>query len=88
MGTLTDIILNIYKYILNPLIKVGFAVALIIFLWGGVQFLYYKQQGDTKKIESLRDHFIWGIVGMFVMASVFGILQVIANTVRAGQTLI
>ncbi len=85
---LTEIILNIYKYILNPLIQVGFAVALIVFLWGGVMFIYYKQEGNEKNVEPLKMHMIWGIVGMFIMASTFGILQVIANTVRAGQTLL
>jgi Type IV secretion system pilin len=85
---LETIILNIYEYILNPVIQAGFAVALIVFLWGCLQFIIYKQQGDSSKIADLKKHMIYGVLGMFIMASVFGILQVIANTVRAGQSLL
>ena len=60
-----------------------FAGSLGLFLFGGVKFMYSKMMGDSKILESHQQHMLWGIVGMFIMASAFGILAFISNSIRA-----
>ena len=76
---LQTLIKAIDKYILNPLIVLAFAVAMLVFLWG--VFQYVKGAGDQKAREKGRDHILWGIIGLAIMFAVFGIMSVISNTV-------
>ncbi|MBX4215492.1 hypothetical protein KW797_00930 [Candidatus Parcubacteria bacterium] len=66
------------QYILNPLIGLLFAVALAYFVWGIVQFIR-NSDSDTSRAEG-QQHMIWGIIGMFIMIAVFGIIQLIMGT--------
>lgn len=69
---------SLNKQILNPLIGALFAIALAYFIYGVVKFILDKQQG--KADEAGKQHMVWGLVGLFIMAAVFGILQFIANS--------
>ncbi|MCX6712244.1 MAG: hypothetical protein NT041_00955 [Candidatus Vogelbacteria bacterium] len=71
---------NIKQFIVDPVILLLFGLALIIFLYGLVTFLW---QGDTAKNSTEgRDKIIWGLVGMAIMVSVYGFLQVITSTIN------
>jgi hypothetical protein len=63
--------------ILNPLISIAFVVAVVVFIWGIIQFINaLNGGGDTKEGKS---HMIWGIVGMTIMASTYGIITMIKS---------
>lgn len=47
-----------------------------------LQFFVYKQ-GNTEKAQEGRQHMLWGIIGMFIMVSVFGIMRILINTLGA-----
>ena len=66
--------------ILNPIIALLFAVALIVFLWGIFEFIAGHDSED--KVSQGKQHMMWGIIGMFIMASAFGILQLIVSFVK------
>ena len=71
---------NIKQFIVDPVILLLFGLALVIFLFGLVQFLW---QGETDKNSQVgRDKVIWGLVGMAIMASAYGFLHVIVNTIN------
>ena len=54
------------------------AVALVYFLWGVAQ---YVGKGDNEESRSTgAQHMLWGIVGLFIMFGVFGIIHIIMNT--------
>ncbi|MEI6042620.1 MAG: hypothetical protein WCQ00_03595 [bacterium] len=76
---LMTLITSISRYILNPLIVLAFAVAMVVFTWG--VFDYIKGASDPKARETGRSHILWGIIGIAIMFSVFGIMRVISNTV-------
>lgn len=76
---LQSLIRSISTYILNPLIVLAFAVAMVVFLWG--VFQYVRGAGDPKAREAGRNHILWSIIGLAIMFSVFGIMTVISNTV-------
>lgn len=61
-------------YIINPLIAILFALALAIFLWGIARFIWSAD--DETSRQQGKNHMIWGLVGMFIMVSVYGILNV------------
>jgi hypothetical protein len=54
------------------------AIALVLFLWGVLRYLFSKD-GVTKK--EARDFMMWGIVALFVMVSVWGLVKVIQTII-------
>ena len=75
IGTLVK---SINRVILNPLIVFLFALALAYFLYGVMQFIINPGNEEIRKTG--KSHMMWGVVGMVIMVSVFGIMQLILNT--------
>lgn len=67
--------------IINPLIRLLFGAATIIFLWGMVEFLMALDDESKKSKGKL--HMIWGIIGLAIMVSVFAIINLIGDTVNS-----
>lgn len=78
---LDNLLNKIYKVIINPAIVLLFAIAFTGFLWGVVEYLQ-KADSDTGRKEGSQ-HMLWGIIGMFIMISVFAIMRILANTLGA-----
>ena len=74
---------RVISVILNPLIVLVFAVALLYFIYGIVKFLSLDVQ-DAKRKEA-RDAIFWGMVGMFIMVSVYGIIGFVLDTFGVSQ---
>ncbi len=49
-----------------------FVLALLVFVWGMVKFIFAAS--NPEEIKKARGILWWGIIGMFVLASVFGIV--------------
>jgi len=77
--TVDQFIIRLADVVLNPLIQLMFAAALIVFLWGVFEFIKGSDSEDARATG--KSHIIWGIIGMFIMVSVYGILQILGNTV-------
>ena len=71
------LISNIKVYILNPIIGFMFAVAVVMFIYGIVEYIWSADNED--KVAVGKKHMIWGIVGMFVMIGVYGILNILSG---------
>jgi uncharacterized membrane protein len=69
---------KINNHILNPLIALAFAIALLVFFWGIFQFIR-SETADTQR-EKGKSKILWGLVGMFIMVSAFGLIRLILNT--------
>ena len=65
------------KYLINPIILVLFAIATLVFVYGLVEFIANKEseEGQTKG----KQHMLWGIIGLCVMAGAYGIKQLISS---------
>ena len=72
-------------YVINPTILVVFTAGFLWFLWGLVVFIFKLDEGGERKEG--KDHMLWGLVGMLVMVSVYGILAIINNTFGLGVDL-
>jgi len=60
------------------LIGVLLALALLFFAWGLAEFILRSDSDEGR--ETGRQHMLWGILGIFVMVAVIGILRIITNT--------
>ena len=78
MSGFSAVILKINYYILNPLIGLLFAAALAVFIWGIIEFLQ-KRDVNAEDANDGKQHLVWGLVGMFIMVSVFGIMNLLKS---------
>lgn len=69
---------SIARVIVNPIILLAFAVALLIFFWGLFQFIK-SETADTKRDEGKKKIF-YGLIGMFIMISAYGLIRLIMGT--------
>jgi len=54
-----------------------FVLALLVFVWGMVKLIIAA--GDPEKIGEAKGFILWGLVGMAVLASVFGLVTFIQS---------
>jgi hypothetical protein len=83
-STLTSV-LQVISTLLSTLIPIVVTLAVVIFFWGLATFLL--KAGDEK--DKGRDIMIYGIVVLFVMVAVWGLVELLANTfdIRQGGTI-
>jgi hypothetical protein len=59
------------------LVTVVFVLAIVAFGWGIVQFIFAG--GDPTALGKAKSFLLWGVIGMAVMASLFGLTQFLQN---------
>ena len=72
--------------LVNTLIPIVFALALLFFLWGLTKYIFAAGNEDAK--ESGKRIMIWGIIALFIMASVWGIVAFLQDLFGVDQTTI
>ncbi|HRH31261.1 MAG TPA: hypothetical protein PK950_01210 [Candidatus Paceibacterota bacterium] len=68
--------------ITRSIIPLLFALALLMFIWGVLKYVIAPDGSDDR--EEGRWFMIWGIVGLFVMVSVWGLVGLVSNTLEIG----
>jgi hypothetical protein len=58
--------------VLDSIIPILVLIATIVFIWGII--LYVIAGGDENKLQQARNYIIWGIIGLFVIISVWGLV--------------
>ncbi len=71
--------------ILNPIIAILFVVATAYFFWGVVKYIWDPDNEESR--EQGRIGMMYGLIGMFIMVAVFGILRFIIGTTGADPAL-
>jgi len=82
MEQAAQIVQKIVQYIVNPAIMVLFSFGLLMFVFGLVEFLFALSKGAD--VKDGRQHMLWGVLGMFIMISVFGIIRLLSDTFGFG----
>ena len=77
-ASLNSFIGNVDTMIINPLIGLLFALAIVYFLYGVFEFIA-NQENEEKKTTG-KSHMLWGIVGIVIMMGVFVIMNMILST--------
>jgi hypothetical protein len=66
------------EFVVDPAILIIVAAGFLLFVWGLVEFLWKMREGGDTAVG--KQHMLWGIVGMLIMFSVYGILSIINDT--------
>ncbi len=77
-GAGQEVLGRFVTYIIDPAILLIFTAGFLLFLFGLVEFLFKVEQSSGR--ENGVRHMIWGMVGMLIMVSVYGIVALITNT--------
>lgn len=75
-GKVVDPIIN---HIVNPIIMLLFAIGMVVFVYGVFQMILHADDADARSTG--RQSMLWGVIGMFIMVSAWGIINLIANTI-------
>lgn len=78
-ASVTTLMQSINKVIINPIIFFLFALAMVYFLYGVAQYLLSPDNEEVHKKS--KTHMLYGVIGLFIMVAVFGIMNLILNTV-------
>lgn len=78
MPATADLVNRFTTYIIDPAILLVFTAGFLLFVWGIVEFLWGLRSGEASNEGKM--HMLWGIAGMLVMVSVYGIVALIDNT--------
>jgi len=77
-ASITTLMASINRVIINPLIVFMFALAIVYFLYGLMQYLLSPDNEEIRR--NSKQHMLWGIIGMFIMIAVFGIMNILLTT--------
>lgn len=82
--TITDVINQKIFPVLNTIIPLIIAIAVVIFLVGVVK--YITAGGDEERRKEARNVMIYGIIGLFVMIAVWGLVNLLKDTLGLDTT--
>ena len=85
-SNVTELMARINKQVINPLILVLFALAFVQFTIGLFKFFQAKNGKGEDSLEDGKRHMLWGVIGMAIMVSVFGIMGLITGTLGIGNS--
>ena len=80
-ATISTLMNSINKVIINPLIILLFALAIVYFMYGVAKYLLSPDNEEIRKTS--KQQMLWGVFGMFIMLAVFGIMNIIISTTGA-----
>ncbi len=76
-------ILTTISGILNFIIPMLITFAIILFIYGVIQYVVAKEDASKDKGRS---YMIYSIIGLFAIVAVWGLVQVLVNTFLGGNT--
>lgn len=71
---------RVVDLIINPLILLMFAVSFLYFVYGIFNYLKQDLNSADKTRGEARDAIMYGIIGMVIMFSVFGVIGFVMGT--------
>lgn len=77
-ASVKTLVQSINRVLINPLIFMIFALAMVYFIYGLARYLLSPDNEEIRKAS--KSHMLWGIIGMVIMVSAFGIMNIITNT--------
>ena len=77
-------VLSLQKEVVNPILKILIAASILYFLFGVVKyFIGARERADSQGAEEGKQHMLWGVIGVAITISAFGIVNLIASFVSA-----
>ena len=82
IGSGTTGIIGVLNTVVAPII---FALAFVVFIWGIVSYFCLHGDNETSRKEG-RQFILWGILGMVVLVSVFGFVNIMLSALGLTPT--
>lgn len=79
--TVDGLLAKIKVAIVNPLLVLIFAMSAVMFVWGAARYILGAESEEARSTGS--KHMLWGIIGMFIIVAIGGIISIIKNTIGA-----
>lgn len=67
-------------HLVQPAIMLMFIVAVVVFIWGVVEMIINGGNEEARSTGS--KHVMWGLIGLFIMFGVYGILNILADLLK------
>jgi hypothetical protein len=87
INTLGSIVTNFTNTLGSALGTLAMAAGVIAFFYGIVQYIWGVREAKPEVIKTGNQFMIWGLVGLFVMFSVYGIIKFAQGTLFPGVTM-
>lgn len=84
VNNISDVGSFIINTINNIIVPVIFAIAFIVFVWGAFDTFILGANSEEVK-EKGKNLMLWGLIGFFVMVSVWGLVNILTGTVSFGN---
>lgn len=78
--TIVPFLIRFVDLIVNPLIWLMFGISFLYFVYGIFNFLSLDMNAVDKSRSEARNSIMWGIIGMIIMFSVFGLIKFVMDT--------
>ena len=75
--------LNSLTAIVNSVIPFLLAIAVVVFIWGVIKYVVASSPDDK---AAGRGYIIYGIIGIVVILSIFGLVKLVQNIFGIGNT--
>ena len=82
LGNLETLLRSIGRLV-DIALPVVVAIALLAFFWGLVKFIF--AQGDETAKTDAKKIMLWGLIALFVMVAVWGLIRFIGTALGIGQ---
>lgn len=71
-------------YLVNTtIVPIIFGITFVVFLWGMVNY-YFLDTGDAQKRTNAHSFMLWGIIGMVLLFSIWGIIHLALRVLYIG----
>ena len=84
VGTVRDAAKAVAKFLGKPLMVLLFTIALVMFLWGVLDFIKNAENSEAR--EKGKQRMLWGIIGLFAMVAFLGLTGVLTGTFFGNDT--
>lgn len=74
-------ILDAFTKSFGNFVAIGVAVAVVVFMWGVVGAIRAGGKEGDKKITEGKQRMLWGIIAIFILVSVWGIVALLQKMV-------
>ena len=70
---------GVIGFLNTVVVPVIFALAFLVFVWGVVNYFFFSEADENKRVEG-RQFILWGVIGMVVLFSVWGLVNLLLST--------
>lgn len=82
--TFKEFVDSIVGLLNTAVVPVIFALAFLSLIWGVLKYFVFNANNETKREEGRR-FILWGLVGMAVLFSVWGLVALLLSTLNLGN---